>query len=158
MGISLFAYGTLQLPEVMAAVAGRAFEAVPAWLPGHARYCLRRRIYPGLRRETGAITSGTLFLELDPRALARLDRFEDAFYTRTEVTVATAELGSKRAQVYLIPPGNEHLLIYRDWSLDDFIKAHGPVYLRRCRRQFRRAQLTSSNKARPGGPMRASGP
>lgn len=135
--MSLFAYGTLQLPGVMAAVAGRSFETVPAWLHDHARYRLRRRSYPGLRRETGAITQGTLFLGLDSCALARLDRFEDAFYTRTEVMVSTAELGRKPAEVYLIPPRNVHLLIDRDWKLDDFIKAHGPAYLRRCRRQFR---------------------
>ncbi|WP_367025253.1 gamma-glutamylcyclotransferase family protein [Methylococcus sp. ANG] len=137
MEVSLFAYGTLQLPEVMAAVAGRAFDAVSAWLPGHARYRLRRRVYPGLRREAGAITPGTLFLGLGPRDLARLDRFEDAFYTRTEVTVSTAALGCQAAQVYLIPPRSEHLLVYRGWSLDDFIRAHGPAYVRRCRRQFR---------------------
>jgi gamma-glutamylcyclotransferase (GGCT)/AIG2-like uncharacterized protein YtfP len=137
MGISLFAYGTLQLPEVMAAVTGRTFDAVPAWLSDHARYRLRRRIYPGLRREAGAITPGTLFLGLGPRDLARLDRFEDAFYTRTEVTASTVSLGCQAAQVYLIPPRNQHLLIYRSWSLDDFIRAHGPEYVRRCRRQFR---------------------
>ncbi|CAI8830471.1 MULTISPECIES: gamma-glutamylcyclotransferase family protein [Methylococcus] len=135
--ISLFAYGTLQLPEVMAAVTGRTFAAVPAWLFDHARYRLRHRIYPGLRRETGAVTAGTLFLGLDPQALARLDRFEDGFYTRTGVMVSTVELGCQPAQVYLIPPCSEHLLVYRGWSLDDFIRTHASAYVRRCRRQFR---------------------
>lgn len=137
MQISLFAYGSLQLPDVMAAVAGRAFEAVPAWLPGYARYRLRRRIYPGLRRQPGAVVAGTLFLEIDPCALARLDRFEDTFYTRAEVTVSTAARGDCQAQVYLIPPRSAHLLIGGDWSLADFAKMRGPAYLRRCRRQFR---------------------
>jgi len=137
MGVSLFAYGTLQLPEVMAAVAGRTFDAVPAWLSDHACYRLRDRVYPGLRRETGVITPGTLFLGLGPRDLARLDRFEDAFYTRIEVTVSTAALDCHAAQVYLIPPRSEYLLVYRGWSLDDFIRTRGQAYVRRCRRRFR---------------------
>lgn len=136
MTISLFAYGTLQLPEVMAAVTGRAFDAVPAVLCDYARYRLRRRVYPGLRYAPAAVTTGTLFLEVDPLSLARLDRFEDAFYTRLEVLVSTST-GQRLAEVYVIPPRYKRLFVYRDWDLAAFGKERGAAYLCACRRQRR---------------------
>lgn len=137
MRFSLFTYGTLQIPEVMTAVTGRVFESVPAVLENYARYRLRQRVYPGLCRESGAVTEGTLFLGIDSLSLQRLDRFEDDFYTRTTVSVVTPEQGRLTAEVYVIPSCHRSLLLPRRWELNEFRCRHLTDYLRHCRARVR---------------------
>lgn len=132
-GFLLFAYGTLQIPEVMTAVTGRVFESVPAVLENYARYCLRQRVYPGLCRESGAVTEGTLFFGIDSLSLRRLDRFEDDFYTRATVPVVTPEQSRLLAEVYVIPPCHRGLLLPRRWDVNEFRCRHLSAYLRHCR-------------------------
>ncbi|MBM4201276.1 MAG: gamma-glutamylcyclotransferase [Gammaproteobacteria bacterium] len=136
MWTHVFAYGTLQLPEVMTAVTGRRFEGVPAHLPGYVRYALRRRRYPGVRPRRGHETDGVLYRNVDPRALARLDAFEDRFYRRRRLLVAVAGEHRVPAEVYTVDPSCYRLFEQRAWSLAAFRKRCLKTYLRRCRRGF----------------------
>ena len=136
MSTNLFAYGTLQFPEVIAAVTGRRFTGVPALLSDHARYALRKRCYPGVRPQSGATVEGVLYCDIDARALARLDRFEDPFYRRRRLPVCIGANESVSAEVYIIEPEGFRLFERRSWNLGKFQRRFLKSYLRRCRRGF----------------------
>jgi gamma-glutamylcyclotransferase (GGCT)/AIG2-like uncharacterized protein YtfP len=129
----LFAYGTLQMPEVFRAVTGRSLPARPATLAGYARYRLRGLSYPGLIAEPGAVTEGLLITGIEPRELARLDHFEDDFYRRVTLRVSIGAGELVRADVYVIPAAHRDLIEPRLWQLDAFVLDEGPEFLRRCR-------------------------
>jgi len=116
----IFAYGTLQVPEVMRAVTGDLFPSQPARLNGYARYRIRNRVYPGLRREPGTFTDGVLYENVSASALKDLDAFEDDFYRRETVTVVTGTGIRTDAEVYIVPPAHYQLLIRRNWKLERF--------------------------------------
>jgi gamma-glutamylcyclotransferase (GGCT)/AIG2-like uncharacterized protein YtfP len=129
----IFAYGTLQLPEVMQAVTGARFPTRPARLTGYARYCIAGRAYPGVRSESAAVTDGMLYSEVDVAALRRLDDFEDDFYRRETLLVIPDSGVAVEAEVYVIPPERYHLLIHRPWDLGEFRQTALPEFLVRCR-------------------------
>ncbi len=131
----LFAYGTLQIREVMHAVTGAHFPAQPARLNDYARYCLVGRLYPGLRREPGAVTEGVLFSGIGADAFRRLDDFEDDFYRRETLIVSTEAGLLASAEVYVIPPQHYSLLIDRPWDLAAFRDTRLHEFLARCRRR-----------------------
>ena len=79
--IHLFTYGTLEIPEVMEAVTGRAWASAEAWAKGFAKFLLKGRIYPGMTALPGAICSGRVYYHIDRRTLEILDAFEDEVYT-----------------------------------------------------------------------------
>jgi gamma-glutamylcyclotransferase (GGCT)/AIG2-like uncharacterized protein YtfP len=120
--VNVFAYGTLQVPEVMRAVTGGEYPAEPAWLKDYARYCLVGRSFPGLRLKPGAETSGLLYRRIDAAALRRLDEFEDDFYRRETLTVLTESGEKAAAEVYVVPPEHYALLIERPWDLEEFLR------------------------------------
>lgn len=129
---NVFTYGTLLLAEVIEAVAGRRFASVPARLDGFERVRVRGAVYPGARAAAAASIDGVLWLDVDDGALLRLDRFEGDTYERRDVIVVTAE-GPRDAQVYVVPPANEHLLEPAPWDLDGFRREHLARYLELCR-------------------------
>lgn len=131
--IRLFAYGTLQIPEVMEAVTGAAFPSRPARLEGYARYRLKDRAFPGLRREPGARAEGLLFEGIDAEALRRLDAFEDDFYRRETLAVLGADGKPVAAEVYVVPPEHYSLLVYQPWDLEEFRRAALGGFMARCR-------------------------
>jgi gamma-glutamylcyclotransferase (GGCT)/AIG2-like uncharacterized protein YtfP len=120
----LFAYGTLQLPEVMLAVAGRAFAARPARLDHYSCHRLRGKSFPGIRPNPGCSTAGLLFLRLDAPALRRLDEFEDSFYRREAVTATAADGAEWAAQAYVVREESYGLLLPEEWSLAEFRRKH----------------------------------
>jgi gamma-glutamylcyclotransferase (GGCT)/AIG2-like uncharacterized protein YtfP len=129
----LFTYGTLMLPEVMEIVAGRRFAARDATLVGYRRRLLRDRVYPGLVPAAGESVGGVLWEDLDPPALARIDRFEDAPYERVELRVAVAPGESCAAFVYLLRPEHAALATDAAWHEAEFRARHLRDYLADCR-------------------------
>lgn len=127
----LFAYGTLQLPEVMRAVTGRDFPARPARLPGYARRRLRGRSFPGICPAPGASADGLLFDGIDAQTLARLDAFEDDFYRRETLPVFTPDGAAWAAEVYVIRAECLGLLLPEEWSLDEFRRSQLQGFLLR---------------------------
>lgn len=128
----LFAYGSLQLPEVFAAVTAQRKIGQPARIEGYARYRLKDLSYPGLVAECGAFTDGILYPDLDAEVWARLDRFEDVFYCRETLTVSVRELGEVSAEVYVVPSAELGLINRRPWSLEEFRQQHLSDFMRRC--------------------------
>jgi gamma-glutamylcyclotransferase (GGCT)/AIG2-like uncharacterized protein YtfP len=130
--VKVFAYGTLQIPEVMRAVTQGEFPAEPARLQGYARYRLAGRSFPGLRREPGAETLGILYRQIDARALRRLDEFEDDFYRRETLAVITESGAAVPAEVYVVPPEHYALLVERPWDLEEFRRDGLREFMARC--------------------------
>jgi len=151
MPTHVFTYGSLQLSAVMSAVTGRHFAAVPAQLPGYARYSLRRRRYPGLRPRRNHTTPGVLYRDVDPLSLQRLDAFEDAFYRRRRVTVYVGGEHPVLADVYVVEVASYRLLQPRRWELAVFRRHFLKPYLRHCRRGFAAAPRDAAVVSACGG-------
>ena len=130
----LFAYGSLQIPEVLLAVTGACFPARPARLPGYASYRLVGRPYPGLRRAPGASTEGVLYTHVSAAALRRLDRFEDDFYRRETLLVSIGFGRTVHAEVYVIPSRYHARLSGQPWDLEEFRRTALRELLARLRR------------------------
>jgi len=127
---AVFAYGTLEAPEVVERVLGRRLPTVAAHLHGYARYRLRDRLYPGIVRQEGAMTAGTLLEEVRESDLVRLDAFEDALYERLSVQVALEETGETRtAFTYVVRPAYVDLLSAEAWSRQRFLRDWLSIFL-----------------------------
>ncbi|MBE7732824.1 gamma-glutamylcyclotransferase family protein [Devosia faecipullorum] len=98
----LFAYGTLQDADILAAVLGkivREADQVPAHLADHAIVYHPGRVYPALLPRPDANAPGCLIAGLGPSDLAALDAFEGDEYRRESRPVMTAA-GLCQAFVY----------------------------------------------------------
>jgi gamma-glutamylcyclotransferase (GGCT)/AIG2-like uncharacterized protein YtfP len=133
MTISLFSYGTLEIPEVMAAVTGRSFDSTGAVLPDHARFLLHGETYPGVIHSYRTEVTGVLYRGVDRDSLALLDLFEGEFYRRRTVHVRTAAQRQVSAEAYLVPSDHELLLSQQPWQREVFVEQHLNDFLAYCR-------------------------
>lgn len=129
----LFCYGTLQLPDIVAAATGREPPGTPAALPGYACYAVRGAVYPAAVPERGARIEGTLYEGLSPRELARLDRYEGPEYRRRRVRVDIPGGDPREAWVYLWRERYRRLLSAERWSLRWFEENHRARYVSRLK-------------------------
>jgi gamma-glutamylcyclotransferase (GGCT)/AIG2-like uncharacterized protein YtfP len=120
--VTLFSYGSLEFSEVMCRVTGRSFPHEPARLAGWVRLRVRGASYPGLRARAGSCTLGTVWRELDAASLARLDRFESAFYERRTLSVRTGAGEDVAAQVYVVAEANLAALSQEPWDKARFAR------------------------------------
>lgn len=120
MSDALFAYGTLELAQVWAAVAGCACPAEPARLAGYARYHVRGADYPGVVSQAGAATEGTLYRGVDAAVLARIDAYEGRLYRRERLCVSPASGGVEPVWVYVVRPEARDRLGDEPWSRGAF--------------------------------------
>ena len=127
---NFFAYGTLQLPEVMLAVTGQRFNPQPASLGHFARYRLKHKSFPGIRPEPGSIVRGLVYLDLGGQTLKCLDAFEDAFYHREPVVITASGGNELIAQTYVVKADCHGLLSTDPWCLDEFRRVHLAAFLR----------------------------
>jgi len=101
---SVFFYGTLRDPALLALVAGREVSARPASLPGFRTARVEGHDFPTLVADDDATANG-LLAEVDARAQERLDFYELGFgYDLRPVSVRT-EKGAAVALVYFPEPG-----------------------------------------------------
>jgi hypothetical protein len=109
--VLLFAYGTLQLPEVQRATFGRRLQGRPDWLPGYALVpleissaevvALSGQAVHTIARRTGRasdLVPGIVFT-LTPEQIEASDRYEVDAYARVEAELASGA----RAFVYVGP-------------------------------------------------------
>ncbi len=129
----VFTYGTLEIPEVMEAVTGRAWASAEARAKGYAKFLLKGRIYPGMTAVQGAICSGRIYYHIDQRTLDILDAFEDEVYIRKRIEVEVAEDRFLQAYAYLIPPQDRECLTSTPWKPDEFMTRHLVRYLEACK-------------------------
>jgi gamma-glutamylcyclotransferase (GGCT)/AIG2-like uncharacterized protein YtfP len=143
---NLFAYGTLEFPEVMEAVTGRRFPGREAVLRGFARHRLRRRPYPAAVEAEGAELGGRLYEGIDAATLARLDRFEGALYERRRVRAEPKGGGGVEAELYVLAARHRSELLPEAWERDAFVARHLAAWLARC------AAFRAAEEARDPGP------
>ncbi len=133
MSAHLFTYGTLELPEVFAAVTGQSLDGSPATLNGYARYRLEGEVYPGIIVAPGEGLQGTLYRDLDPAIHRKIDHYEDTCYEKRQVRVTTKEGLELFAMAYVIPDEKSRLLSTRRWDQQQFIEQHLENFLRYIR-------------------------
>jgi gamma-glutamylcyclotransferase (GGCT)/AIG2-like uncharacterized protein YtfP len=122
MKAHLFAYGTLEIPAVMYAVTGQQHPAEAAVLPDYNRYLLINKHYPGVVPQLNAEVEGMLYRNLNPQIWQRLDRYEDDFYQRQQVTVLSRRGEPIDAWTYIVSEASQHLLSQIPWDRRYFTK------------------------------------
>ncbi|KAL1862715.1 hypothetical protein Daus18300_008359 [Diaporthe australafricana] len=105
---ALFAYGSLLIDEVIAALLDRVPEHEPARAPGYRVSQLPGQSYPGLVHDGSSEAPGRIYCGISPEEWALLDAFENPMY---EVQVVTLGDGRK-ALAYV-------------WTKDSLIGAMG---------------------------------
>lgn len=124
---SVFAYGTLQVPEVMQLVVGVEIKSHPARLNGYQRFKIKNRTYPAIIESPNKVIDGIIYHGLGDHALVLLDQFEDILYDRCLVDI---ESETQQAFVYVIKDEYKHLLTDEVWSLEEFERKYLKKYLR----------------------------
>lgn len=117
---SLFAYGSLQLPEVLLAVIGHTLAGVPARLEGYRCCVLRGRSYPGVRPVAGAACPGILYRRIPPDSWVFLDAFEDDFYRRISLPVLPDDGPEEVAEVYVVGEAFWGMMLDEPWDFQRF--------------------------------------
>jgi gamma-glutamylcyclotransferase (GGCT)/AIG2-like uncharacterized protein YtfP len=128
--MNVFTYGSLMYPDIFSAVTGYSLQCTSAKLAGWRRYALADRTYPG------ALTSdqhsdfivGIVWLDVNPKALLALDRFEGDDYERVTVSVTTEEGQSLTSHIYRwrLPA-----LTAGAWDRGEFEKKHRANFVQR---------------------------
>ncbi|MFE7744889.1 gamma-glutamylcyclotransferase family protein [Nocardia sp. NPDC057455] len=122
--LPLFAYGTLQLEPVLAALIGRLPESAPDKLEGWRVARLPDRVYPGLVPDPGKSALGRVLKGITPDEWMLLDRFEDNDYDLVPVILASGT----RAMVYAWTKAVDRM----DWLPDEFAALELTPYVERC--------------------------
>lgn len=128
--VSLFAYGTLQLPDVLQAVVGRRWQGEPALLVGYGRYRVRGKPYPAVIAEPAGNVAGLLYEGVGAEELALLDSYEGELYERRTVNVRVGR-DAHPAVVYVLGERHRSLLSSEAWELGEFEREHLAAYLQR---------------------------
>lgn len=124
----LFAYGTLQAPEVTEAVLGRVPESQPAALPDHRVGTMIDALYPGIRPDPDNTAHGRVLQDITPLELSLLDTFEGTEYERSGFTVIVN--GKPQvAEVFLLRGEAARRMTDQDWSLEAFRSNDLDVFL-----------------------------
>lgn len=133
MSRAVFTYGTLLFPEVFEAVTGRVFVSLEAVVAGLVRYGVRDAVFPGVVVGRSERLDGRVYLDVDARTLARLDRFEDVLYERRQVEARLADGRTLAADAWVVPPRHAGELDGAPWDPETFRRRHLAHYLDMCR-------------------------
>jgi gamma-glutamylcyclotransferase (GGCT)/AIG2-like uncharacterized protein YtfP len=136
MSHHLYAYGTLQVPAIMAHVVGRELVGRPARLRNYVRYRIEDRPYPAIVEAPGGEVDGVVYWGVEAAELERLDSYEGHFYERREVTVWIGDR-SIAADTYVLRSEHAHRLSSEPWDLARFEREHLDSYLSWVRRTSR---------------------
>ncbi|GKY89823.1 NUDIX domain-containing protein [Sinisalibacter aestuarii] len=128
MSLPLFFYGTLCHAPLREAVLGLGHTVNEARLAGYSVHWAEGSDYPVIVPDAAGVTLGIVVDGIEAGAEARANWFEGGFgYRLEEVRVAVDGRGAVAARVYM-PDGR--LTPGAPWSLDDWVGAHAPVWLR----------------------------
>jgi gamma-glutamylcyclotransferase (GGCT)/AIG2-like uncharacterized protein YtfP len=125
----LFCYGTLMFPEVMQRVTGRHFEGSPVILDDYGCYTVNGHAFPGIVRESGAVTQGLVYEGIGDTLLHRLDLFEGDFYERRRVCVTDTTGRPLQTWAYVVPAASRGILSRQSWDRQTFEREHLNTYL-----------------------------
>ena len=127
--MNIFTYGTLMIPEVMAAVTTHKFRSADAILKGYARFTVKGESYPGIIPATDAATEGIIYFDVDELSLRRLDAFEGDLYQRIQIQVETKGIEILKADTYVIKPKFRSHLSSLEWNMKEFAQKHLKTFL-----------------------------
>jgi len=125
----LFVYGTLQDPDVLGAVLGRAvaMDALQrATAPGHRAVSFPGRVYPALVPLAGDVAPGLIVEGLSALDLAVLDAFEGEEFRRQGLTVV---LDGRHCPAEAYIPVMSIAPTAPVWSLAHWTAMHKPTVL-----------------------------
>lgn len=126
MNHRLFAYGTLQLPEITKKVAGVQFETQAAVLHGFRCGLVERADFPGIVPCRESQVQGLLLSGLCPDHLVKLDLYEGELYQRVRVAVETDPNTDERdvrrvdCWVYCIVPWARQRVSKTPWTAENY--------------------------------------
>ena len=126
----LFAYGTLQLPDVLQAVTGQRRAGTPALLTGFRRFRVPGKPYPAIVADPTGTVPGLLIEGVSATELERLDYYEGELYERLELPVKT-DTAEVLALSYVLGPAHLALVAQEPWDLQAFEREHLASYLAR---------------------------
>jgi gamma-glutamylcyclotransferase (GGCT)/AIG2-like uncharacterized protein YtfP len=129
----LFSYGTLQFPEVLAAVTGCHLEGDKAVLDDYACYLVKGKAYPGITPEPEASVEGLVYNGIGEAHFKKLDRFEGELYERVRVCVTDTEGNPLQTWTYVIRDAMGDRLTHTPWNKEEFEVEHLPGLLEKCR-------------------------
>jgi gamma-glutamylcyclotransferase (GGCT)/AIG2-like uncharacterized protein YtfP len=124
--MNVFTYGSLMFPEVWKIVVGREFETVEGRLSGYSIYRVRDASFPGMIAANERCTvHGLVYLDVDDGSIDRLDRFEDTFYDRQNLSIDCDDGVRREADAYVVPEKNRHVLTAELWTAENFVASGG---------------------------------
>ncbi len=135
----LFAYGTLQFPEVLRVLLGRVPDCSPMALEGWRAAALARRVYPGLVPADTTVP-GMLLTGLSEEELRVLDEYESGPYDLRRLSLTDG----RPAWSYVWTDATA--VLASDWSADEFAAEHLPGFVVQVR-----AFISGRAAARSGG-------
>jgi gamma-glutamylcyclotransferase (GGCT)/AIG2-like uncharacterized protein YtfP len=113
----LFAYGTLQLPEVTHRVLGRSLYGAPAVLNGYYCGMIQRANFPGITPSSEHCVAGLVLPGLTPSELYCLDQYEGELYQRIQVSVQ-ADSRAVSCWAYVIASWAQSRISDTPWSIE----------------------------------------
>ncbi len=125
----LFAYGTLQIPEILERIIGRQLQGQRAELLGFRRGKVVRADFPGIVPDTAAAVSGWVLGPLSGADLKLLDLYEGELYQRILVTVQIAPQQQVQCWVYAMNRWAQHRVSTEDWNIEDYTRDRKRVRL-----------------------------
>jgi gamma-glutamylcyclotransferase (GGCT)/AIG2-like uncharacterized protein YtfP len=133
---ALFAYGTLQIPEILVQLLGRTLPAAHAVLAGYRCFRVADKPYPAIIATPGASVSGLIHSGVSEIELAHLDRYEGELYERRLVDLQTAT-GVVPGFAYVLRADHREQLGSEGWDLASFRRDHLAHYLEELARTRR---------------------
>ena len=131
--LTIFVFGTLRDPDVLAVALGEAYTGVvaaPAHLPDHRAWTATTGPFPALRPEPGVVAPGLLLRPGSVEIRRRLDAFEGPFaYELAPVTVDGPD-GPVRALGYL---ADDVSVTDKPWLLEEWAETEKPLFLEMAR-------------------------
>jgi gamma-glutamylcyclotransferase (GGCT)/AIG2-like uncharacterized protein YtfP len=125
-GALLFAYGTLQFPDVLTALIDRVPQTGAAQATGWRAAALAGRRYPGLVTAPSTAT-GLVLAGLSEAEIQLIDDFESGPYILRQLTLANG----RTAWAYVWT--DEASVLPADWSRQHFADATLPAFVSQCR-------------------------
>lgn len=118
----LFAYGTLMCPDIMQAVAGKAFKGVKATLKEYRRLTVKNQHYPGLTPHAGGSVEGIVYFDVSAASWQRLDLFEGDMYSLDLVELELVDGSIISANTYVVKEVYRKNLTETDWDFEKFLR------------------------------------
>ncbi|WP_051728438.1 gamma-glutamylcyclotransferase family protein [Nocardia brasiliensis] len=132
-GQSLFAYGTLQFPQMLEVLLGRVPTLTPAAAVGWRAAALPGLLYPGLVPQADAVAHGVVITGLTPGEWRTLDTFEDDDYDLRPIPLRDAPI-APWTYVWTGPVAQDN------WDAPTFARTHLASFVVHTR-AWRRAAL-----------------